>query len=262
MPVTPGSTVTLRGEYRDGAGNLVDPTGQAVSILGPTGAVLVAPTPAVRDSLGLYHYDYAVPAGAALGTYTARWTGTIGGAAVTGDETFDVVAATPPATPLVSEATYRRLTGDTATSSAAVVAALADAQAALQDALHRPLVSAVRTEVVKVWPDGLVYPAAQPVTVVPAGALVDGGAVRGGWVTDALGVTTLTYTGGWTSATIPMPLVQAICSEARELLSPAVTALVGARKYAVGDVSVERDSAVGEISTWPKSVLAYRRRSV
>ena len=90
MPV-----ITLRGEYRDGAGNLADPTGQAVSILGPTGAVLVAPTAAVRDGLGLYHYDYAVPAAAALGTYTARWSGTIAGAAVTGDESFDVVA--PPA---------------------------------------------------------------------------------------------------------------------------------------------------------------------
>ncbi len=88
-----GTTTTLRGEYRDGAGSLVDPVTPRLSILDPAGAVVVAPTAPVRDSLGLYHYDYAVPLGAPTGTYTARWTGTVAGAPVSADEAFDVVAA-------------------------------------------------------------------------------------------------------------------------------------------------------------------------
>jgi len=88
MPVA-GSTTTLRAEYRDGAGYLVDPAAQAVSVLDPSLAVVLAPTAAVRDSLGVYHYDYAIPA-AAIGTHTARWTGTIAGVTVTADETFVV----------------------------------------------------------------------------------------------------------------------------------------------------------------------------
>ena len=89
MPVA-GTTTTLRAEYRDGAGYLVDPAAQAVSVLDSSGAVVLAPTAAVRDSLGTYHHDYAFPA---AGTYTARWTGTIAGVAVTADETFVVTPA-------------------------------------------------------------------------------------------------------------------------------------------------------------------------
>jgi len=84
--------------------------------------------------------------------------------------------------PMVSEATYRRLTGDTTTASAAVVAALTDAQRMLEDALHRPIGSDVRTEVVKVWPDGLAYPVVTPVTAVPPGATIHGAGVKGGSV--------------------------------------------------------------------------------
>jgi len=165
---------------------------------------------------------------------------------------------------MVSEATYRRLTGDTTTASAAVVAALTDAQRMLEDALRRPIGSDVRTEAVVLWSDGLVYPIVQPVTAVPAGATIHGAGVRGGWVILADGTRTLTYTGGWIEATAPMRIVAAICHAARDILTPADDfAAAGMRKYAVGDVSVERDSAAsGAATTWPPGVMAYRRRVV
>ena len=166
-------------------------------------------------------------------------------------------------TPLVSEATYRRLTGDTTTASAAVVAALTDAQRMLEDALHRPIGSDVRTEVVDLWPSSVAYPVAQPVTAVPAGATIHGAGVRGGLVTLADGTTTLTYTGGWVEATAPMVIIAAICQAARDLLTPADDfAAAGLRQYSVGDVSVTRDTVAGAAITWPSGVMAYRRRVV
>ena len=80
----------------------------------------------------------------------------------------------------------------------------------------------------------------------------------------APGTTTLTYTGGWVEATAPMVIIAAICQAARDLLTPADDfAAAGLRRYAVGDVSVERDTASdGAATTWPSGVMAYRRRVV
>lgn len=163
---------------------------------------------------------------------------------------------------LVVEATYRRLTADTASPSGDVVAALADAQALLQDALRRPLESAVRVEAVRVGVDGLAWPLVTPITVVPAGVTVEGHAVRGVPSAGLLGV--LTYTGGWTALTFPMTLAEALCGAAKELLHPTDRGPVGARSYAVGDVSVVRFVTLkGELAPqWGPSVLAYRRRDV
>ena len=170
---------------------------------------------------------------------------------------FPDVATGPP---LVVEATYRRLTGDTASTPEAVIAALADAQALLQDALRRPLESAQRVEAVRVWADGLAYPLATPITVVPAGMTVEGHGVRGVPYEGLLGV--LTYTGGWTALTLPMTLTAALSVVAYDLLHPD-RSLVGARSYAVGDVSVTR-GADDETSApeWGRDVLAYRRRDI
>ena len=159
--------------------------------------------------------------------------------------------------PLVVEATYRRLTGDTTSTSEAVVAALADAQALLQDALRRPLASAERVELIRVWADGLAYPLATPITAVPAGMTIDGHGVRG-----VPGFSVLTYTGGWTALTFPMTLSEALCGVARDLLHPNERGPIGARSYAVGDVSVTRGNEVTTAPQWGAGVLAYRRRDV
>ena len=46
-----------------------------------------------RLSLGSYRYDWDVPVDAELGTYEARWAGTISDAQVVGEEFFDVIEA-------------------------------------------------------------------------------------------------------------------------------------------------------------------------
>lgn len=88
-----GGTITLRAEYRDGANNLVDPTNPLLAILNPSAVVVASNLVPTRESLGLYRYAYTVATDAPLGDWTARWTGTINGVPVTGDEEFEVVPA-------------------------------------------------------------------------------------------------------------------------------------------------------------------------
>jgi hypothetical protein len=95
MPtVAQGQTVTLDATYQLGTGQLVDPTNPKVSIVDPFGATVVANAdPTRHPSVGRFEYDYPVAAAAPLGSWTARWTGTINGTPVQGDEVFQVVAA-------------------------------------------------------------------------------------------------------------------------------------------------------------------------
>lgn len=49
--------------------------------------------PVVRESTGSYAYVWTVPSNATLGTYAAKWSGTIYGSTASGTEYFDVVVA-------------------------------------------------------------------------------------------------------------------------------------------------------------------------
>lgn len=84
MPVR-GSTQRLTVTFYDEPGGvIVDPTSVSWSltldgnpILGP----LVEPV-VVKDGPGLYHYDWAIPLDAELGTYVSQWSGILPGGSV------------------------------------------------------------------------------------------------------------------------------------------------------------------------------------
>src|SRR3954451_7139826 len=91
---TPGTTVTMPVEYRTGAGVLVDPTGPLLhKLTDPAGVDVIVDVAPVRDDVGLYHVAWAAPADAPLGTWVLRWTGTIDGIVMEGDDVLDMIAA-------------------------------------------------------------------------------------------------------------------------------------------------------------------------
>lgn len=89
-----GSTYTWTATVRDAGGDLADAPDLTISIADPNDDVLVgfpeAIPPVVHDSLGKYHYDWAVAGDALLGTYTATWAGTVDAAVVTSTDTVEV----------------------------------------------------------------------------------------------------------------------------------------------------------------------------
>lgn len=93
-PVAQGGTITLDATYRTGVtGELVDPPDPTVDILDPAGVVTAAGLVPVRVALGTFAYTLDVAVAAALGTWEARWHGTVDGAPLVGVDYFDVVAA-------------------------------------------------------------------------------------------------------------------------------------------------------------------------
>jgi hypothetical protein len=88
-----GGTIRRDATFSDGAGNLVDPTTPRVDILDPSSLAVVTDAAPVRDALGLYHYDFTPAVDAPLGVWVDHWTGVINGAAVSGDDFFEVVGA-------------------------------------------------------------------------------------------------------------------------------------------------------------------------
>lgn len=93
MPsVGQGGTITLRALYRDGTGALVDPVTPLLDILDPAAAVVVNGAVPVRDALGSFSYVHSVALAAAVGNWSARWSGVINGGLVYGTEVFAVGA--------------------------------------------------------------------------------------------------------------------------------------------------------------------------
>jgi hypothetical protein len=81
-----GDTIPLSVVIRDANNALADPSALVLTILLPD-KTTTTPTP-VKDSTGLYHYDYAPTV---AGTFIARWAGT--GPAVAYEQTFTVRGA-------------------------------------------------------------------------------------------------------------------------------------------------------------------------
>lgn len=164
---------------------------------------------------------------------------------------------------LLSYETYVRLSGDATTASADAEAAMDDAVSMLDDVLNRSLVEAERTEQVRIGPTGHVTPRAVPITAVPAEAAYQIGTSHElRFVTYAGDApffdtldwryfdydndyparwarTTLTYTGGFTEATLPFRLKKAICLLAQAFVTDP-TGLVDSQvtNKTVGDVSI------------------------
>lgn len=166
---------------------------------------------------------------------------------------------------LLTEADYRSISGDTTSLSADVTAALATGQQLLEEWLRRPLELLERTEQVRIHADGRAYPSATPIQAVsvPSWAVVmDGTTVlslfadqnplwdilvepyrygpggAGGQFDTTMRPSTITYTGGFTSATLPRKLRQAIADLAQVELTTFSPVTAGVKQATVGDTSV------------------------
>lgn len=102
MPIVAQGAVLdppFRLDARNGSGQSVDPTNVTLTLKDSLGAtvsgfpVTYNPGAIVKDSIGHYHYDWTVPVGFPLGTYTAQWDAILLGAPESAFETYEVVAA-------------------------------------------------------------------------------------------------------------------------------------------------------------------------
>lgn len=184
---------------------------------------------------------------------------------------------------LLTETYYRQITGDTTTAASAVTAAASAAQDLLEDDLGRAgfLEEASRTERCRVYPDGTLYPTATPVSSVTGGLVVaddtvygatpDATAFAGVFLSDEPQSATITYTGGYTTATCPESILQDLAWAAYVLAHPSgsvpLASTVGATAVRLGDAQVTYGSGgaggsvVSRTIAWSPSTMRYRRRS-
>lgn len=89
-----GGIARLQAEFLDHPqGQPVDPSSISLEIL--QGATSIDgpwtyPGAIVKDLVGLYHYDWSIPADLPLGAYTGAWTAVVNGVTRTGYDNFDV----------------------------------------------------------------------------------------------------------------------------------------------------------------------------
>lgn len=163
---------------------------------------------------------------------------------------------------LVTVDYYRLVTGDEATSDSAASAFLAEAQQLVGEALHRELEYAERTEALTVR-RGRVYPSAVPVAAVAPASATAGTVLCGGFAVGVSSVSpltwpeleeqgaayddvrasyapaSLTYSGGYTSLSLPFTLRRAIARVAGALAAGDVsTRPAGATSVSLDGASV------------------------
>jgi hypothetical protein len=172
---------------------------------------------------------------------------------------------------LVTVERYRTITKDTTTAEAAVLDALADAQALLEGDLGRGLESAERTERLQLHSNLRVYPAVTPITVADGYTIYGfsellGASPAGGPfdLTDPQ-YAEVTYTGGYTAATVPTCIERDIAWAAYQLLGLDASSHIpaGATSVRVGDTAVtfaKPRSAADAGIRWTSPTLRYRRR--
>lgn len=172
---------------------------------------------------------------------------------------------------------YVTLTGDTTTASAAVEAAIPEAEVAVAEYLGRHLELGEYTDRLYIDVDGRVYPKAIPVASVPASAtyqvwdnltlsyvtptfdfLVEWPTMGDGYLENQPRAD-VTYTGGWTADTAPQKVLRAIARAAWRLANPAPMedAGAGATSMSVGDVSVTYKNGKPGTDTSAGAYLEY-----
>jgi hypothetical protein len=181
---------------------------------------------------------------------------------------------------LVTYLRYVELTQDTTSASVDVNTQLEIAQELVTDALGRTLESTEVTEDLRVYVNGTVYPTVTPVTVAPTDVTIKrNGYTLTGVASDYFDATTdlvnnypeatITYTGGWTSSTVPVSVARCIASLAQALLVGNTTASLGsgASSIKVGNVSISYGDLASGATTLSRLVDAaiipletYRRR--
>lgn len=89
-----GGTATLDAFFKTAGGSLTDAvTSPLVSIRDRDGSLVVTNATPTHIGLGHFEYQYAVPALADLGTWSAEWSGVVDGATLERTDAFEVVAA-------------------------------------------------------------------------------------------------------------------------------------------------------------------------
>lgn len=176
---------------------------------------------------------------------------------------------------------YRVRTGDRDTDTLEVTGALVEAESLMEEELRRLLPLESRTEVMRIFRDGRVYPKAYPVTVsttltIDGRSLVYASPDSNPFLGLFLSIErdphivprmTVVYTGGFDATTFPITLRNALYDIARGLAAERVPVPVGARSISVGDVSVtfgssdDTGSALDELApgVW-KRIRKYRNR--
>jgi hypothetical protein len=152
---------------------------------------------------------------------------------------------------LINPVDYQRVTGDTTTEVPDLDAALSDAISLVQDEIGRVLTYGSYVETLRVYSDGKVYPSATPLAAVIAPNLdqisIQGASIYLGywnpsplieWFNAVPPQATVTYTGGYTAATLPVKLRNAIIRTAFNIChpSPLVGVPAGATSVHVADV--------------------------
>lgn len=172
---------------------------------------------------------------------------------------------------LVTITRYRNLTGDDMTDDAQVTARIEEAQALIEDEYDRPLESEERTETCRLHPDLRVYPRATPITDIATDGVTieDSVTLLGatadeitGWPTftsSTFPVATVTYTGGWTSGTVPAWLARAICDLAAACWGPSGTP-AGATSVRLGDAAVTYSRPTDGLDAIVPGITARLRR--
>lgn len=159
---------------------------------------------------------------------------------------------------LITYDRYVTLSGDSTTASAAIEESIDEAERLVSDFLNRPLEEGTYTEQLFVEADGFSYPSAVPITSVPASAdieIYDDVALRCGAGLDFITAgqwdevggyqvqlprAAITYTGGWTAASVPFGVASTIARLAYAMANPTPFSddTGGATSKKVGDVSV------------------------
>ena len=100
-----GQTGTLTAQFiASPSGAAVDVPDAQVQIFGPGGDVIVAATSMTHVMTGFYYYDWLVPTSLPVGTYTARYTGTVLGVPTAATEYVKISAAGTPGIAISSRA--------------------------------------------------------------------------------------------------------------------------------------------------------------
>lgn len=134
---------------------------------------------------------------------------------------------------LITTTTYTSITGATAPGNFETIQTRVVARLGLL--LGRHIESAQRTETITAHQDGFAYPKATPITAC-VGYTFDQHAIHTG-----VGRYDVTYTGGWTTSTLPADLAEAIAwgihtlatGGAGAALTPGITSLNIAGEYQV-----------------------------
>lgn len=178
---------------------------------------------------------------------------------------------------MITAIRYAEITGDGTSAASAVSARIEEAIELLEDYLGRPVTSAVRTEAMRPDRLGRLWPKATPITAAD-GHEIDGYALRGpgpfglGWDLDPASTVEVTYTGGWTSDTVPAGIARELAFAAYRLLHPAAPALsdipANASSVRLGDAAVTFKGTAGDVTPgdtstwWSKRTKSYRYQPV